>query len=419
MKILPNSQDAVSYGKTGAQGLQNMLASTGRFPPVGLIVKPLDGGKEINLTRFLSYNFTSSILIPVDTFNFSYVAPDSPKATIEYIKDGDIVVLTANNQPLATGIIDNSDIEVDNEFGEKGELGGRDLLSQLEDNDAISLDSTPIYASGLSIEAAVNKLLTNTRIRGVRLRGAPSGSKWLLATEPGESKLAALQRFLEPLNCLAWMDPDGYVVIGKPNMAQDPIGRLILSKSKRKSNVLSMKAARSSTRIPGAIVPVWSAQEDALNFVSKSQALLNGAPGPSRLYKLGHRVIKTVVVSTPQGADPQSLSQINGIAVANYSGNTGGGGPILNAYAKREMARANQQELIVQCVVPGHYNNLGEPFKVDTVYAIEFDRANVFENMYLFQVDYSLSLDKGQVTSLFFCKLGTIVSDVVAPGSSR
>jgi prophage tail gpP-like protein len=402
----------------GQGGLLSKLQKDGRFPPISLLIKPLAaaggsiadalGVSGVQINRFLSYSFASSILTPCDSFNFAFVAPDGP-ALDDVIKEGDLVVLMADDQTLATGILDTTETETDREFGEKGTLTGRDLMSQLEDQDAISMDSGTIWASKLSVEAGVRRLLDNTRITNISLNNAPSSS-YLLATEPGESKLAALQRFLEPLNCIAWMGPDGTLNIGKPDMAQETSGRLVLNKARRQSNVLSMRATRASTSIPNVIVPIWAGQETTVDRVSKEQALMNGAAGPSRLFKLGHRVPKTVVVSTPQATDPQGLSSVNAI--------TAGGGNLLQSYAKREMARRNVGELTVQAVVPGHFNESGDPYLVDTIYKIEYDRGNIDENMYLFHVEYTLSADAGQQTNLWFCRLGCIVADNAAPGFS-
>lgn len=398
--------DKVAFGQQGNEtSLENYVARTGRFPPVSLIIKPLDGSPNITLDRFLSYGFSSSILIPVDTFNFNFVAPDGPPLN-ELIKEGDICVLTANNVQLAQGIIDQTEVETDANFGEKASLSGRDLMSQLEDQDAISLDSKPLFAQKISVRNGVSSLLRDTRITQIELRNAPSAS-YLLATEPGENKLASLQRFLEPLNCLAWMGPDGRIIVGKPNMSQKEKGRLVLSKNQRKSNVLHMKVSRSATQIPNIIIPVWAGQELVTDRVPPQQRLYNAAPGPSRLFKLGHRLPKSCVVSAPNATDPQGLAGINQLKA--------GGSNILQAYAKREMARQNHKEIIVQAVVPGHFNELGEPYVVDTVYHVEYDRGSIDENMYLFQVEYALDESGGQKTNLYFCRLGTIVSDVRAP----
>lgn len=387
-------------------GIQSLLEQTGRMPPVSLIIQPLSGAKRITLDRFLTYRFTSSILVPVDTFDFNFVAPDSETPLDDTIKDGDIVQVLASGEPLATGIIDITDVETDKEFGEKGSISGRDLMSQFEDHDAISIDDTPVWGNNMTVDQVVRKLSENTRISKYETQLAPK-QPYLFATEPGESKLAALQRYLEPLNCLAWMGPNGSLIIGRPNMAQKSKGTIICSKTRRESNVISIKATRNSTSIPNIILPIWSGQESVQERVPKEQRLLNASRGPSRLRNNGHRVPKCVVVSTPQGASAQELSGVNQF--------TAGGSNLLQAYAKREIARQNIKELIVQALVPGHYNERGEPYQADQVYKIEYDRGKVDENMYLYQVDYELTEDRGQTTRLHFCRLGRIVSGVVAP----
>ncbi len=385
-------------------GLKQLLEKTGRLPPVTLNIAPLAGG-SFSLDRFLDYKFSSSILKPVDSFSFAFVAPDDQRSFDEYVKEGDLVYLTANGVALCTGMIDQTDIETDREFGEKISVNGRDCMSQYEDNDAISIQDEPIWANNYTIKQVIAKLNESTRIgNDIIVQDAPTKG-YLFATEPSEKKLSALQRFLEPLNCIAWMRGDGKIVVGRPNMAQPARGRIVLSKSKRESNVLSLKVTRSCTQIANIIVPIWSGQELAPR--SAQQRLLNAAPGPTRLRKLGHRVVKTMVISTPQATDPQGYSEVN-----NFKA---GDGNILKAYAKREIARQNTQEVIVQAVVPGHFDENGNPWQIDTVYKIEYDRGNIDENMYLYECEYTGSESDGQKTTLYFCRLGTIVSDVRAP----
>lgn len=389
--------------------LKRTLELTGRLPGVSLLVSPLSGGEAITLDRFLTYRFASSITTPVDTFDFAFVAPDSKLPMNKTIQDGDIVQLSADGKTLATGIIDATEVEVDREFGEKGSVSGRDLMAQIEDQDAISLDDKPIYLNACTVTQAVSTLVKNTRIRGLRTQNVPSRSDLLFATEPGESKLAALQRFLEPLNCLAWMNPQGYMVIGRPRMMPPALGTLTLSKGKRQSNVISMKVHRSATTIPNVIVPIWSGQETVQGEVARNkpeQRLLNAARGPSRLFRAGHRLPKAIVVSDPDAGTAQGAAAVNQIKTVKA-----GGSNLLQAYAKREFARQNMKEITVQCVVPGHFNDAGNPYMPDQVYKIEFDRGDVDEMMYLYQVEYELSLERGQVTNLYFCRFGSIVAD--------
>lgn len=421
MSVTINPQQiAASVGVPGTGSLLDKLQSEGRFPPVALIIKPLNDptdfsnplakfdigfGGDIYLNSFLNYSFSSSIIIPVDTFSFSFVTPDGP-ALNKQIKCGDLVNLTANGQTIATGIIDMTETETDAVSGEKSTISGRDLLGQFEDQDAISLYNKPIWLNSTSIRNGVMSLTENTRIKQIIERDAPDGS-FLLAIDAGESKLSALQRFLDPLNCVFWTGPAGELIVGKPNFKQRSKGRITLSKKDRISNVLSMSVTRASTSIPNIVLPIWTGQELTVDRVSEKSALQNMAEEPNRLFKSGHKVPKTVVVSNPIAAD-----RISGPVVSSTL--KAAGGDILGNAALREIARANINEIVVQAVVPGHFNDNGEPFQIDTCYDVFYDRGDVNEKMYLFQTDYHMDSERGQTTNLYFCRLGCIVAGVRA-----
>lgn len=396
-----------SFAQLGLGGLNKTLETTGQSPPVGIIVKPLSGGPSIQLDRFISYNFSSSILIPVDTFSFQIATPDGPPLT-DFINDGDIAVLTANNVPLMTGFIDSTETETDPRYGEKSTVSGRDTMSQLEDQDAVSLTSKPIYANSISIEGGVNLICQDTKITQFEFRNVPTPKPPpLLASDPGESKLAVLQRFIEPYNVVAWTGPNGQLIIGKPNMSQRKSGDIVCNKEDRFSNCLHARVVRSSTAIANMIAAIWQGQEEIVSRVPPQQILNNNAAGPSRLRQQGYLVPKTVVFSNPNALNSQGLSGVNALQAA--------GSTVLQAMAKREIARQNTNEIIFQCLMQGHYNDAGLPFTTDTVYNINYDRGNIFEDMYLFSVEYQLS-DQGQFTVLSFCRFGSIVADILAPG---
>jgi len=399
--------DNQSFSQIGASGLEKQLQKTGRMPPVTIIIKPLTGGPSITVDRFLSYTFSSSIIIPVDTFSFAFAAPDGPPLT-DAIQDGDIATLLANDIPICTGVIDVTETETDAEYGEKSTISGRDVMGQLEDQDAVSLTSKPIFAKSTSIQNGVKLICQDTKISRFDFRGVPSPSPApLLASEPGESKLSVLQRFLEPYNVVPWTGPSGELIVGKPNMRQQKAGNLILSKSDRSSNILSARVRRSSTNIANIVAAIWSGQEQLGARISPQQIIYNSAPGPTRLRKAGYLVPKAVVTSNVNATDPQGLSAINAVQAA--------GSQVIQAYAKREIARQNFGEIQFECVVPGHFNANGEPYMPDTVYNINYDRGSLFEDMYLYQVQYQLSLEQGQTTVLSFCRFGSIVADNVAP----
>lgn len=419
MSVTLTSAINQATGIFGENGLMKKLEKDGRMPPINLIIKPLGGSydatnplnsikaiagaNDIAIQSFLSYNFSSSIIIPVDTFSFSFVTPDGPSLD-DQVKCGDIVTLEGNGKTIATGIVDITEVETEAIFGEKSTISGRDLLGQLEDQDAISLTNKPIWLNSTSIRNGVLSIIENTRIKKVVERDSPGGS-FLLASDAGESKLSTLQRFLDPLNCIAWMGANGELIVGKPNFKQPASGRIVLSKKDRISNVLSMRVTRASTSIPNIVQPIWTGQELTVDRMPERQAIHNMAPDPSRLYKSGHKVPKTVVISNPKADDRISATVLDSSLRAS-------GGDFLGYAALREIARANINEIIVQAVVPGHFNEDGEPYAIDTCYDVHYDRGNVSEKMYLYQVEYQMSEDRGQITNLYFCRTGCIVAGV-------
>lgn len=391
--------------------LQSIRNRAGRFPQVELRIRSIQIpgiGSAISLKNFLTYKFSSNMLVPVDSFQFTFVAPDDPLPFDSYFKGGDIAQLFANDKLMATGIIDRVIVDTDADFGEKVTVTGRDFLGQFEDQSAVNLNSTMVYGNRMTILQVFNYLKINTRMQKIELRNCPTGPS-LFATDASESKLSALMRFMEPLNVIAWMAPDGTLIVGKPSMAQSPgIKRAVLNKSKRESNVLNMRATLSEATVANVVVPIWTEQVGVVKRVAPEQALRNAAAGPARLLSQGHFLPKTVVVSHPQGDSPSDL------AAANQFIATPGGNNILNAYALRELARQNINERIVQAMMAGHLDGNGDPFLPDNTWNVEYDRAHIDAKMFCYSTEYQMSVEKGQTTELSFCNLACIVANIKA-----
>jgi prophage tail gpP-like protein len=380
--------------------LSDFIVKNGRSPQISLVITPLNGGPQVNLTNFMSYHFTDSILIPINQFQFTFTLPSVPGSIDNYVNEGDIAELYAGEFLVSTGLIDAITVETTFE-GDIITVIGRSLIGQLEDQSAVNIQNKPMFGNHVPLATAVGSMIQFTRIRGLGNQAAPTGN-FLFATEPGETKLSALTRFIEPLNCVIWSSNDGYLIVGRPNMGQAPSGSLVMDRTNRTSNVTSMKVTRASTQIPNIILALWTGQETVQANVPQ-QAVNNPADGPSTLRRQGHKVQKCVVVSTPSGSDPQSLSDAN--AFNAYGSN------IMQAYALREIAGANVNEVQVQANMKGHFNDDLEPFMIDRVYSVNYDRGGVDEAMYLFEVEYSLNdLKTGPQSSLHLCRLGTIVA---------
>jgi prophage tail gpP-like protein len=399
------SNKVAQFSGVAPGGLRKHLEITGQMPKIEMFVFSREDRVTRKINRFLNYNFSSNMMVPSDSFSFGFVATDGPPLN-EQIREGDIVTIKANNVQLFVGHVDQTDVETDANYGEKSQISGRDFVGQLEDQDAVSIDSTFKKADNVSVETAVKFYLENTQLTKVVMKDAPRGS-YLISVEPGETKLAVIQRFLDSVNCLLWQDRLGRLCVGRPNMAQQSKGTFIVSRDRRKSNVISIKVTRSSTQIPNIMVPVWSGQEVVADRVPKEQRFHNSAYGPARLLKLGYRLPKCYVTSAPNADSPQGLSEVNTFQVAK--------GRVLEAYAKRELARANIKEITVQVVVPGHFNELGEPYQPDTMYFIDYDRGSIKRLMYCYAVEFSMDENGGQISTLTFCRPGAIVSDIKAP----
>lgn len=386
--------------------LLDYIKKNGRAPQVSLNINPLNDTtaaprQQIQLSNFLAYQFSDTILIPVSAFSFTFAMPSTTGAINKYIQEGDNVELIAGGVTVATGTIDVVDIETTKDGGDVVSIMGRNLLGSLEDNSPVNSKQQTMWGNNIPLATAVGSVIQGTKIRGLITQQAPGGN-FLFGTSPGESKLSSLLRFVEPLNCMVWGHPAGYMIVGRPNMGQSPLGDIICDRDKRFSNVESIKAIRASTQIPNIYIPVWQGQESIQSRVAAEQAIYNAAEGPKGLRLKGYQTQKCIVVSTPQGSDPQSLSDVNAIKVANSN--------LLQAYALREMAKANITELVVQANVKSHYNDDLIPFMIDQVYNVNYPRAGVQEKMYLYQVDYSCDAESGPRTSLNYCRLGCIVA---------
>lgn len=413
------------------------IAREGRLPRLSIKITPVDsvetGREEVVLpiragsgdtpaASFLSYEFDQNMLIPVDGFSFT-LAPPQDLRPYDLVRDGDVIQIFAGESLIATGIVDAVEEALDADAGEKITIRGRDLIGQLEDQTAINDTDSPIWLNKVSIRTVAQQLVVNTRLNPQRiiLDQAPTGT-YLFQSEPGESKLSSILRFLEPLNCLIWADAAGRLTIGRPNFFQPRRGVFYASRSERRANILSYRVVRNATQIPNSILPIFSGQELAQTAVAKQQRLLNAAQRPAQLLRCGHRVPKTVVVSHPNGAD---ANFVNTLEVFNatrgqvqkqlVSDSSAGQALFIQQWAKREIARKNMDELMVDIDVIGHFADDGLPYLADEKWMLQLERPGINEEMYCYAVRYALEEGGSYRTTLSFCRLNTIVADSIAP----
>lgn len=368
-----------------------------------------DGSRVLN--TFSSYSFERNLLIPAAAFRFTAPAVDKNLRT--QIRSGDevqvIVKTAAGELPLATGIIDETDTHVTPGSVEYV-LSGRDMLGQLVDNAAVDASDRIILIEKATLPTILDTLIANTRIpKRVKKSQVPNGAL-LFQTSPGETKINALQRMLEFTNCLVWCQPNGQLVLGKPDFTQKPKGILKLSSSSPADN--NCLEGRSRRNVNQAIRRIVS-QLQSLDAVDAGAfTKLNSDKDIKNLIKAG--VGRSVYRRFSYGSGTDTVNTVN--QVGNQSGNYRKIGDELSL---RELARENMKILDVEVVVPSHINSSGSFYDIDQIYDVFIEDDDVSEPMYVYSVGYELTKDAGMLTRLRLCRLNTIVAYTYAIGSVR
>jgi prophage tail gpP-like protein len=278
---------------------------------------------------------------------------------------------------------------------------GRDPIGQLVDNAVVDANNRIINTSNATITGIYELLRQNTRIApGYTPQQCPTGN-FLFQTNPGETKINALQRYLQMANCLIWTDELGLVVLGKPDFSQDVSGKLILNATDpSNNNVLEGRCRRNTNNAIRLIVTQLSTlgQVDAGSYT-----LYNNDKDVSAVASAG--VGRSVYNTFSYGDGNDVVNQITAVGNSNASPNKLG-----NAYSQREIARENVKVIEVEMVVQGHLNENDEPYNIDQIYSVTMEDDDLNEDMYVYACDYELTVEHGMMTRLRLCRLGTLVA---------
>jgi prophage tail gpP-like protein len=376
-----------------------------KHAPIEMSTRSILTGATAELKTFTSYDFDRNMLVPASAFRFTAGGVDKTERT--RIRSGDWAWLYAENAKgsrfkLATGIIDETDTHIVPTSIEYV-LTGRDTIGQLVDNAAVDASNKIIHIDQATLAQVTQILIKNTRLPAKFVdQDAPNG-KLLYNTNPGETKINSLQRLLDYTNCLIWSNASGQAVIGRPDMAQDPMGSLTINKADPgTTNVLEMRVRRNLNQAIRSIVTQIQSLEKTdptpstiLNNERDMLAVRGGLVGRSvfNLYSPGngHDLINEITFIGNQSANPYDIG---------------------SAKSLRELARDNMKVLDVEAVVEGHMNGLGMPYNVDQVYTVRCEDEDLNEPMYVYGCRYALTMDRGAITTLKLCRLGTICAYV-------
>jgi prophage tail gpP-like protein len=369
-------------------------------------------GNTSTVRTFNSYSFQRSVLTPASPFRFT--APGLSLAARQAIRSGDMVsAYVVDNygqkQPFATGFIDETDTHIMPTSVEYV-LTGRDTLSPLVDNSSVDANNKVIVLKQCQLATLLQQLMLNTRINKLSIvrQNIPTGT-FLVQSNPGETKINTLERYMQLANCLIWTNSQGQPVLGKPNMAQVAAGALTLSTSSPKQN--NLLEARVRRNVNNAIRIIVSQLQtldlvDAASFTltNNDQDMLAISQAPA-----GRSVYQTF----SYGEGTEAVNQLVGL------GNQGASYQKLGyQLSLRELAKDNMRILEVEAVVRGHTNEQNVPYDIDQVYSVRIDDDGVLEDMYLHSVTYEMTLEHGPLTRLNLCRLGAIVAQPAILSSS-
>jgi prophage tail gpP-like protein len=325
------------------------------------------------------------------------------------IRSGDKILLYATNQAgikiqLATGFVDETDTHITANSLDYV-ISGRDTLGQLVDNSAVDAQNKIQNTDKVSLDFIIQQVLANTRMPpGFLKQSVPNGSL-IWQTNPGETKINTLQRYLDIMNCLVWSAPDGRMIVGKPNFSQYSSGYLWISSSDPSdNNVLEARVKRNVNQaIRQIIVQLQTLdQVDGQSFTRKNQdkdvkALASFKVGRSVYqhfsYSGGSEAINQLTFVGNQTADPTNMG---------------------TSYALREIARENMKVLDIELVVDGHINSSGGIYGIDQMYDVFIEDEDLQESLYVYSCSYELSQNQGLLTRLRLCRPGTIVDGAPA-----
>src|ERR1035437_5120461 len=112
-----------------SQSVLDTLKTSGRLPGLRVEIYSLfygvnyvfssDYGSGQEQQGLMAYTFDSNILVPVDGFSITLIPSTSDRILDDAIREGDEVRLYIGDALISTGIIDQTEVEVDADGGER------------------------------------------------------------------------------------------------------------------------------------------------------------------------------------------------------------------------------------------------------------------------------------------------------------
>lgn len=184
-----------------------------------------------------SYEIDSDLLTPADAWHVSLGMADGKMPPDVFA--GAPVIVKVGGETVLTGRVDEIDHPV-SKTAHSFSLSGRDRAADLIDC------SAPVFtAKMVSLKEIVAKIVSSFGISRYRIDADVTRTREKINIEPGDTAWDALVHAAEANGLWPWFEPDGTLVIGGPDYSTPVVATLILRKSGKGNNVISLAKQES------------------------------------------------------------------------------------------------------------------------------------------------------------------------------
>lgn len=179
-----------------------------------------------------SYEVESDLLTPADAWHVSIGIQGGkvPPGVVE----GAPVEVRVGGETVLTGRVDEIDHSI-SKASNTFSLSGRDGAAILVDC------SAPVFVARMSsLEDIIAKVVRPLGINKIRIDADNTRIREKINVEPGDSAWDVLSHAAEANGLWPWFAPDGTLVVGGPDYSQPEVATLIMRKSGKGNNIISL-----------------------------------------------------------------------------------------------------------------------------------------------------------------------------------
>lgn len=184
-----------------------------------------------------SYEIDSDLLTPADAWHVTLGMTDGKMPPD--VAAGAPVVVKIGGETVMTGRVDEISHQV-SKTSHTFTMSGRDQASVLVDC------SAPVFVARMAtLNEIVAKIVRALGITKIRIDADATRTREKINVEPGDSAWDTLAHAAEANGLWPWFDPDGTLVVGGPDYTMPVVATLVLRKSGKGNNVLSLAKQES------------------------------------------------------------------------------------------------------------------------------------------------------------------------------